>query len=60
MRTIQPITKYSRSRSTDLASDGVEEISVASRKVPAGVFTQFARNSQSARRQLISDGKLVS
>jgi hypothetical protein len=42
MRTIQPITKDSPSRSTDLASDGVEEISVASRKVPAGVLTQFA------------------
>ena len=45
MRTIQPVTKYSSSCITNLAPNGVEEISVASRKVLADVFMQFATKS---------------
>ena len=42
MRTIQPITKYSPHVARISPQTVWRKISVASRKVPAGVFTQFA------------------
>ena len=45
MRTIQPVTKYSSSRITELAPNDVEEILVAARNLLADVFTQFASKS---------------
>jgi hypothetical protein len=58
MRTIQPVTKYSSSRITELAPNDVEEILVAARNVLAECSRSSLRNPQSTR-HLVSNGNLV-